>query len=281
MSVASFDIWPETPELADILKAGAAISGTTETQDKAKTVNGLVDVLRARLQTFDQLLHIDIQKRDLDLFTLQLNTAFASLYVLEHVQVELCRYENAPGTPEQTNATPPQIGTKDLGQMRTHLSIVFNWGTELLLSRVLPSLPNKRSPRLPPGAQIIDLTVAFEDYTLLSGILTRLLKLLYPDGPQGRTSQTFIAIQMLTHCFTLIVRPCICLGWLPNELRGDLPPLPDLIPYTTRLLNRCVILKLLYRRMVWLIVLQCPAVAVNSFPRERAGDVYDVTTVRE
>ena len=234
-----FDVWPDSPELADVLKAAAVLSGVDSIEIQKDTgANGLADVLRARLDAFDQTLHVNIQKRDLDLFLLQVNTAYAALYAVERIQRVLSQHEEQSNTPGSTTGTPTQIGSKDMGQTRTLLSIIFRWGTDLLLSRVLPSLPNKLSPRLPPGAQIIDLTAAYEDYTLLSDSLTRLLKMLYPEGPQGRASQTFITVQIYTRCFTQILRPCICLGWLPKELRGDFPPLPDVKLYTARLLNR-------------------------------------------
>ncbi|KAH8118805.1 hypothetical protein DFH11DRAFT_1569390 [Phellopilus nigrolimitatus] len=232
--------WSSLEIITSVLKAGAIISGADATDSKIANPNGLSDVLHARLALFDEIIDGVSRHRPLDLPSLKLDTAFASLYVLERVQAIIGENERSGGSvsPAQKD-TAPLIGSRDMAQLRTHLSLVYNWGTELLLSRILPTLPNKRSSKLPPGAQIIDLTAAFEDYTLLFGMLNRLLAILFPDGAQGRTSQTFVAATILNRGFSDLLRPCICLGWLPSDLRGDLPPTPDLISYTMRLLS-CV-----------------------------------------
>ncbi|KAI5118985.1 hypothetical protein M0805_001124 [Coniferiporia weirii] len=232
--------WPESCTLSIVLSGGSIISGTNA--NDIKVSNDLSDVLRSRLEKFDELIDGVTRHRAPDLESLKLDTAFASLYVLERVHAALQQDEDeakARASHEKGEATPPLIGSRDMAQLRTHLAVVYNWGTVLLLLRILPTLPNKRSPRLPPGAQIIDLTAAFEDYTLLSGMLNRLLYMLFPDGVQGRVAATFVAMLVLSRSFSDLLRPCICLAWLPNELRGDLPPAGDLKSYTMRLLN-CV-----------------------------------------
>lgn len=226
--------WSASAPLAALLKAGAIIAGA-----EAKTSNssGLPELLHARLNKFDEALEEIPRSRPSELQSLQLDTAFASLHVLERVHTILALHDA-----EHINedSPPPLIGMRDMAQLRTNLSIVFNWGTEPLFSRILPSLPNKpsRSPRIPPDAHIIDLTATFEDLTLLSDITNRLLKILLPHGPLGPSSATFVSMAVLNRGFTELLRACICLAWLPSELRGDLPSEPelDLKPYVSRLL---------------------------------------------
>ena len=149
-----FDVWPDSPELADVLKAAAVLSGVDSIEIQKDTgASGLADVLRARLDAFDQTLHANIQKRDLDLFLLQVNTAYAALYAVERIQRVLSQHEDRSNTLGSTTGTPMQIRSKDMGQKRTLLPIIFGWGTSLILSRVLSSLPNKLSLHLPLGAQ--------------------------------------------------------------------------------------------------------------------------------
>lgn len=235
--------WPASVDLSTLLKAGAVIAGTdTVDRDKLPNSRELQDILLARLQRFDEILSTTNVHRDLDEPSLKLHTANASLYVLERVQAIFSENEINPGTPDQINKLPPMIGTKDIGQLRTHTALFFKWGSELLLARVLPTLPNKRYPRLPPGAQIIDLTTSFEDYIQTCNFLNRVFLMIFPDGPQGRLSQTLIALSLLNRNVTDLLRPCICLGWLPDELRGDLPPAIALKAYSLRLLARFVTL---------------------------------------
>ncbi|THH05707.1 hypothetical protein EW145_g4599 [Phellinidium pouzarii] len=235
--------WPKSAALPTVLTAGAVISGTDASENKIPNSSNLSGVLHARLEKIDTLLDGVARERPIDLASLKLDTAFASLYVLERVHAALYHQHQvetaskADTSDAKGSVGPPLIGSRDMAQLRTHLSVVYNWGTELLLARILPTLPNKRSPRLPPGAQIIDLTASFEDYTLLFGILARLLSILFPDGVQGNISTTFVAMILLNRNFGDLLRPCLCLGWLPNELRGDLPSAVDIRPYMSRLLN--------------------------------------------
>lgn len=137
MNTTTTRSWPASAPLATVLKAGAIVAGV-----EAKTSNssGLPELLHARLERLDEALDDIPRSRPSDLQSLQLDTAFASLYVLERIHTILALHDA-----EYINETsvPPLIGMRDMTQLRTNLSIVFNWGTELLFTRILPSLPNK------------------------------------------------------------------------------------------------------------------------------------------
>ena len=214
--------WPDDVSLATALKAGAFIAGGSGSENKASNPSGLADVLRARLEQFDGIIDGVPRTRPLDLQGLQLDTAYASLHVVERVHALLVEYD---AQHSKDSSSPLPIGSKDMAQIRTHLSVVFNWGIELLTSRILPSLPSKptRLPHVPPGAQIIDLTATHEDVELLFDMTSRVLKVIIPDGHQGSPSTTFVAITILSRSFADVLSASIFLAWLPNDVRGDLP----------------------------------------------------------
>ncbi|KAL5507792.1 hypothetical protein ACEPAH_5410 [Sanghuangporus vaninii] len=228
--------WPDTVRLATVLRAGSVISGSNSSENKAANPNGLADILHSRLEQFDTIIDDISRTRSLDLQSLQLDTAYASLYVLERVHSLLVEHEEQHS---KDSAVSLPIGSKDMAQIRTHISVVFNWGTELLTSRILPSLPDKpmRVPAIPPGAQIIDLTATHENYTLLFDIATRLLSIIFPEGPQGPSSTTFVAMTIWSRGFTDLLKTCIFLAWLPSDVRGDVSPVLDVKPYISSLLN--------------------------------------------
>ncbi|KAL5487549.1 hypothetical protein ACEPAI_5657 [Sanghuangporus weigelae] len=228
--------WPDTVPLAIALRAGSVISGSNSSENKAANPNGLADILHSRLEQFDTIIDDMSRTRSLDLQSLQLDTAYASLYVLERVHSLLVEHE---AQHSKDSAVPLPIGSKDMTQIRTHISVVFNWGTELLTSRILPSLPDKpmRVPVIPPGAQIIDLTATHENYTLLFNITSRLMSIILPEGPQSPSSTTFVAMTIWSRGFTDLLKACIFLAWLPSDVRGDVSPVLDIKPYISSLLN--------------------------------------------
>ncbi|KAL5527881.1 hypothetical protein ACEPAG_6682 [Sanghuangporus baumii] len=228
--------WPDTVPLAIALKSGSVISGSNSSENKAANPNGLADILRSRLEQFDTIIDDISRTRSLDLQSLQLDTAYASLYVLERVHSLLVEHE---AQHSKDSAVPLPIGSKDMSQIRTHISVVFNWGTELLTSRILPSLPDKpmRVPAIPPGAQIIDLTATHENYTLLFNITSRLLGIILPEGPQSPSSTTFVATTIWSRGFTDLLKTCIFLAWLPSDVRGDVSPILDIKSYISALLD--------------------------------------------
>ena len=221
--------WSETASLSQILKAESLLNGD-KSEKKTTNPSGFVDILLTRLRKFDELIDGTERYRDLDLENLKIDTAFASLYVLERVHNILSEHDT-------NTSAAPLIGTKDMAQLRTTLSVVYGWGTELLLKRILGSLPNKSPPRVPPGAQIIDLTSTHENYELLLNIINRLLVIVFPDeGSQSKT--TFVTASILSRDFSNLLRSCICLAWLPKGVDNGVPNAGSLKPYVERLLSR-------------------------------------------
>jgi hypothetical protein len=150
----------------------------------------------------------------------------------------ICRVQNVLGGAD-TDATGttdiPLIGTRDLGEIRTLLSVVFKWGVEPLLSKVVLAWPSRRAPS---GPRIIDLTTSAEDYELLSSFVADLMILLFPRGLQGGISQTLITTTVLERHATDILRPCITLGWVPKSIASESrPPLDTARSFTMRLLS--------------------------------------------
>lgn len=242
---------PNLSTLGDVLKAGSIIAGT-EAGEKVTNATTLDEILRQRLAKYESIVSHGLKIADLDLAELELLTAKESLWVIEHVQTALLESQTpseAPASPPSTTtnasqpASPPLLGQRDLAQVRIHLSIAFKWGTELLLNRILPTLPNKRSPKLPPGAQYVDLTTACEDYMSLWQMLSRLFNIVSVGGPEGlnQLSSTVVVTTLVNRHVTDFLRPMICLGWLPDELRGDLPSYGASIrPFIMRFLQWCV-----------------------------------------
>lgn len=240
----------DTWTLQDVLKAGSIIAGT-EAGEKATNATTLDEILRQRLAKFEGIVAHGLKLADLDLAELELLTAKESVWVIERVQTALLESQPpsesraSPSSPADTSqqAAPPLLGQRDLAQVRIHLSIAFKWGTELLLNRILPTLPNKRSPKLPPGAQYVDLTTACEDYMSLWQMLSRLFNIVSVDGLEGtrQLSNTVVVTTLVNRHVTDLLRPMICLGWLPDELRGDLPSYGALIrPFVMHFLQWCV-----------------------------------------
>lgn len=163
----------------------------------------------------------------------QLATAIEALNIVEKVQRILDVKEPLEDV--------PIVGTRDLGQLRILLSMVFRWAIEPLLDRVGSSWPNKPVRAMDPRLKIIDLTSTPEDYKLLSSLMSRLMALLFPGGINGHIPQTLITTTMLNRHVADILKPSLCLGWLPKSLSSDSMPTLDAIrPTVMRLLSVCV-----------------------------------------
>jgi hypothetical protein len=170
----------------------------------------------------------------------EFETAQEALYTVERVQQMLAdseTQERAPGLPADNPGDAPSIGTRDLAEIRTLISIVFKWGVDPLLACVTSSWPSKLTSPLRSETTIIDLTSAPEDYQLLSSLTTRLMGLLFPDGVRGSLPQTHITTTILHQHTVDLLRPCIALGWLPKSLTHDSVLALDTVrPLVTRLL---------------------------------------------
>jgi hypothetical protein len=161
----------------------------------------------------------------------QFITAREALSVLDRVQRIL-------GDADTETKTNPLIGTRDLGELRTLLSVVFKWGVDPLLSKVVAAWPSKNDPPESKGPRIIDLTTSAEDYELISSLVSELMNLLFPSDLKGGISQTLITTTVLDRHAIDLLRPCISLGWVPKYLASDSRPALDTArPFTLRVLN--------------------------------------------
>ncbi|KAK0243048.1 hypothetical protein EDD85DRAFT_877845, partial [Armillaria nabsnona] len=128
----------------------------------------------------------------------------------------------------------PLIGTRDIAQLRTLLSIVFKWGVEPLLSRILVALP---TPSTSKKVQIATENT-LKDYEHLCKLINDIFILLFPSGVQSRLPQTLITTTVLSRHVTDILKPAIVLGWLPKSLTTEhILPLETVRPLVIRLLS--------------------------------------------
>ena len=224
-------------ELTSLFQAGSILAGSS----KVEGATDLKTVLASRLSQYYQTLGQDSSVGSDDtLEVVQLRTAQESLSVVERAQTiftqtRVASTQNGAGAHD----SPDVIGTRDLAQIRTLLSIVFNWAVKPLLARVIAAIPT-----VTPGARrrtdvnIIDLTTVPEDYRTLSDILARLFKIVLPRGVQGSVSPTIIVNVFLDKHFVDLLRPCMILGWLPKSSASEsVAPIDSLRSPVVHLLN--------------------------------------------
>ncbi|KAI0317004.1 hypothetical protein OF83DRAFT_1276666 [Amylostereum chailletii] len=133
---------------------------------------------------------------------------------------------------------PPKIGTRDISQLRTLLSIVVKWGTEPLLARLQPHWPSKPTARAPPGPRIVDLADTTGDHDRLASLALRLFALLFPRGVHGSVPQTLLSTAILNRHLADLLRPALALGWLPKSLSSASSPAVDALrPFVMRVLS--------------------------------------------
>lgn len=218
-------------ELPLLLQAAAHLVGS----NKSEPAQDFKSVLSSRLVQFQtELGHSQFDPHQQDLEGVQLQTAKAALFIICAIQEVLSR----PAQPPGSSTEAPSVGTRDLSHIRTLLSIVFKWGTEPLLNRVIMSWPSKPTSRPQAQSKIIDLTTGPEDYKDLCLMTHQLLSLALPAGHKGPISQTFVANTLLVRHVTDLLKPCIAAGWLPKSLSSDsMPTQDDLRPFVMRLLS--------------------------------------------
>ena len=220
-----------------ILHAAAhLITKSANTNDANET---LTSVLTARLSKYYAergVPEVDYDKTDLS--AVQLQTVKEALFVILQVNDALVLEES--GQPEEAaiQTEVPAIGTRDISNLRTLISIVFKWGTDALLGSVVSSLTTPSPPRVREPTYVVDLTGDPEDYKELCTLTHRLLSIVLPSGHRGQLSQSFVANLLLTRHLGDILKPCIVLGWLPKALSKPSSPVQDDIrPLTMRLLS--------------------------------------------
>jgi hypothetical protein len=173
---------------------------------------------------------------DLLLEQVQEETAQEALSVVEGVQIILDQdtgdvSQSKEGEPGEV----PLIGTRDISQLRTLLSIVFKWGTEPLLGHVQVVWPARDSTA---RSKLLDVDDAPRSYAKLTTMTRRLLSLLFPRGVHGTVPQTLITSTLLNRHITDLLRPGIALGWVPKALSTEsFPVVDDLRPLIMRLMS--------------------------------------------
>ncbi|KAI0347118.1 hypothetical protein BDW22DRAFT_498107 [Trametopsis cervina] len=227
----------QSPHLKLLIEAGALLAGSSRSDGAPK----LEDVLRSRLvQYYQHLGREGPNTLSTSLDNLQTQTAHESLWVLEEVQLHLAG-KHGSGT-EQREDSPNEeelVGTRDIGYLRTLLSIYFKWAIEPWLQRVCASIPTTA-----PGARrrtevsIIDLTTVPDDYQNLKLGILRLIHLILPGGVQGAPNATVLSSVILDKHLSDLFKPCLVLGWLPKSLASEsVSPLGELRPLVVRLMH--------------------------------------------
>lgn len=237
----------QSSQLLDTLRQGYILAGSTKSTGKSD----LEGVLTARLSEYYHIVGMNKEEEDFGstLEAIQLRTAGESLLVLEQVQDLVSKGGPSASSTSETklneyDAPEELLGTRDLAQLRTLLSLVFKWAVEPLLSRIVASIPS-----VAPGGRrrtevnIIDLTTVPEDYKLLSSILHRICRMILPLGVHGPPSATHITSALLDRHLADLVRPCMVLGWLPKSLSSEsVLPLDDIRPVVVHLINMSVLI---------------------------------------
>src|SRR6266702_6681612 len=176
---------------------------------------------------------------NLSLEQAQEETALEALSVVESVQRILD--QDAPPAPDispvssgDTPGSGPVIGTRDISQLRTLLSIVFKWGTEPLLAHVQVVWRAKGRTQ----TQLVDANDAPHSYERLTTVTRQLLSLLFPRGVHGTLPQTLITSTLLHRHVTDILRPAIALGGVPMaQFPESFPVVDDFRPLVMRLMS--------------------------------------------
>ncbi|KAF9259487.1 hypothetical protein L218DRAFT_963519 [Marasmius fiardii PR-910] len=217
-------------ELASTLLAASCLLDSSSTPQ-----SNLKGALLQRLTKYYATLGVPSSVSDTcSLKEAQLRTAIESLCIVERIQ-GMVMTDVDSGTDETVVGEPPLLGVRDLAQIRTLLSIIFHWGVEPLLSRVVFAWPER--PYAATSTKIIDLTSTPDDYHHLSDLTSRILRLIFPSGPQQKSSNTIITETLLNRHLKDILEPAVALGWLPKPLALDsMPPLEAARPVVLRLL---------------------------------------------
>ncbi|KAH9894464.1 hypothetical protein C8Q73DRAFT_518427 [Cubamyces lactineus] len=232
-------------DLNDLLRAAGILTGPSGSPSEARP-SDLQSVLRRRLTEYGTLLGKDVQKDNADLETLQQRTALEALFLLELLHERLQAPEISDSATREvasaesaSGSDQPLVGTRDMGLIRTLLSIVFKWAVEPLLQRIVAAVPSTSTSKAIARASIIDLTGLPHDFSTVSTIASRLLALVLPRGPGAPIAQSAVTAALLNRQLSDLVVPCIVVGWLPKSLSSDSIRTADQIrPLVMHLISR-------------------------------------------
>lgn len=225
----------QSTQLKTVLEAGALLAGSARSEGATK----LEDVLKARLQQYRSHIGLTIPETPgATLDDLQVDTACEALSVLEQVQSHLSGKIEHGGSSDGSTQEE-LLGSRDLVQIRTLLSLVFKWAIDPCLRRLCASIHTSTIPgsRHKADANIIDLTTVPDDYNRLKDTVLRLIHMILPEGIQGAPHATVLSSLILDKHLEDLLRPSMALGWLPKSSASEsVLPVDDLRPMVVRLL---------------------------------------------
>ena len=223
--------------LDPILRAAAHLVNKSTTAHNAnETLNSVLSARLTKYYIERGVREADYDKTDLS--AVQLQTAKEALFVVRRVHDALVLAE--PNKPEKVTIQTeiPALGTRDTSHLRTLISIVFKWGTDVLLGGVVLNLTTSSSAMPQVSGSIVNLTRGSEDYKELCDLTFQLLSVALPSGHRGQLSLGLVADILLTRHLSDMLKPCIVLGWLPKTLSSaSFPVQDDIRPLAMRLLS--------------------------------------------
>lgn len=213
-------------DLPTLLSAGACLvdSGkSTSTANLGHLLAGRLIQYEAQMRKLDSSYSASVVETA-SLGELQEKTALQALYLVERIHSILC-------TASLDDLT---VGTRDLVQIRTLLSISFRWAVDPVLLRILSNLPAKASET--QGTNVWDSISS--DFLNLCSIFRSVIRLLFPStGATAQLSQTHVTAAMLDYHAIDALRPCIVLGWLPQSMTQNSPPSADMRAFVIQFLS--------------------------------------------
>ncbi|KAF6762641.1 hypothetical protein DFP72DRAFT_876446 [Ephemerocybe angulata] len=220
------------PDLRDalipLLESSSHLLESKKGED-ASAASNLQSLLQERLQNYYSHEGIEPTVSISSLQGAQLATAKEALSALERIEKVLLLDDTTDATQK------PLLGTRDLAQIRTLISLVFKWGTEPLLKSMNDTWKVDEKGK---GRRIIEADVEDESYATVSNIVTRVMTILFPQGVKGNMSPTVISSTLTNRHLVDILRCSIPLGWLPPSLSTPaMPTIDHLRPFTMRLLS--------------------------------------------
>ncbi|KAF9534898.1 hypothetical protein CPB83DRAFT_901829 [Crepidotus variabilis] len=222
---------PSPTELASALSDANAL---LETFSEATSTTSIEDILKIRLSTYYKRINESEALEALENLRtnedLELQTAQEALVAIQRIQsiVDVAVNENVN--------EPPPLGTRDLAKLRTLLSLVFKWGVTPLYTKVSQLLPGSFNENSPKIVNLSSGSTIQTNYNLLSYFTRSVLGLVFPQGVQGRISQTLITTTILSKHVSDILVPAVTLGWMPEKLASEeMPVMHDFRPLAVRL----------------------------------------------
>ena len=174
---------------ATLIYAAAILAGTATSASHSQPPSDLSSILLQRLAQYHDTMGalnapLRSQLESLGLSALQHETALQALLTVERLAM-------ADVAHASSSTAQPLLGTRDLNNLRTLLSIVFKWGVDPLISNIGHS-----------GGK--------DD---LSFVLSRLRHLV----PLQRENENVVSVILMQKHVTELLRGLIVLGWYPSE----------------------------------------------------------------